>query len=69
MDVYKMSLTDLITLKSLIEKKLDRLRKMRDGERGYDYDRYNKLDLEFQRNENHKRLKIVNERIEEIVNF
>lgn len=69
MDIHKMSLTDLITLKSLIEKKLDRLRRMRDGERGYNYDRYNELDLLYQRNENHKRLKVVNERIEEIVNF
>jgi hypothetical protein len=63
-----MSLTDLLKLKSIIEERLAKQKAWLDGGRGFDYTEYCRRETIYENDENHSRLKIINQRIEEFVN-
>lgn len=63
-----MSLTDLLKLKSIIEERLAKQKAWLDGGCGFDYTEYCRRKTIYENDENHSRLKIINQRIEEFVN-
>ena len=66
----KMSLSDLILLKSKLEEKLLQKEQWVNGMRGWDdINKFNQRFYEFKEDPDHERIKIVNKKIDEIVNF
>lgn len=65
----KMSLSDLNLLKSLLENKLSAKENWVNAERGHNLHEYNRRYLEFKNDKDHERLKIVKEKINDIVSF
>ncbi len=66
----KMSLSDLILLKSKLEGKLLQKEQWVNGMRGWDdINKFNQRFNEFQKDSDHERIKIVNQRNDAIINF
>lgn len=65
----KISLSDLNLLKSLLENKLSSKENWANAERGHNLHEYNRRYLEFKNDKDHERLKIVKEKINDIVSF
>ncbi len=63
----ELSLSDLITIKGIIEERLKKKIRWVDAERGKNYDEYNNRHKIFLEDENHQKLKRINNRIEEFI--
>jgi len=63
-----MSLSDLKQIKSILEERLSQKEKWVKSERGYNYEEYCRRELIYHNDENHSKLKRVNQRIEEFIN-
>jgi hypothetical protein len=68
LNIKMVSLSDLKELKSIIEERLDRRKQWMVSQRGYSYDEYCKRELAYLEDENHEKLKRVNQRIEDFIN-
>ena len=63
-----MSLSDLTNIKTILEQRLLEREKWRDSERGRNLEEYNRRELIYHRDENHSKLKRVNQQIEDFLN-
>jgi hypothetical protein len=64
----ELNLSDLLKVKSILENKLENKRQQVKCFLGRDYERYHKVESAYIKDENHNRLKRVNEQIENIIN-
>ena len=63
-----MSLSDLTNIKTILKQRLLKIEKWRDSERGRNLEEYNRRELIYHQDENHSKLKRVNQRIEDFLN-
>jgi hypothetical protein len=68
LNIKTMSLSDLKQIKSILEERLLQKEKWMNSERGHSYDEYRRRELIYRRDENHSKLKRVNERINDFIN-
>ncbi len=68
LNIESMSLSDLMTIKSILEDRLLRKEVWKNSCIGHDYEEYNRRSLIYLDDENHPRLKRVNQRINDILN-
>jgi len=69
LNIKTMSLSDLKEIKSIIKEKLEQKEKWMNSERGRNYDEYYRRELIYRRDENHEKLKRVNQRINDFINI
>jgi len=67
-NIETMSLSDLKHIKSILEERLLQKEKWMNSERGYNYEEYCRRQLIYHNDENHTKLKRVNQRIEDFIN-
>jgi hypothetical protein len=63
-----MSLSDLKHIKSILEERLSQKENWMNSERGRNYEEYCRRELIYHNDENHSKLKRVNQRIEDFIN-
>lgn len=63
-----MNLSDLKEIKSILEQRLKKKEQWMIAERGHDYEEYCRREFIYLRDENHEKLKRVNQRIEDFIN-
>jgi hypothetical protein len=63
-----LSLSDLKEIKSILETRLKVKQRWVDAERGRDYEEYSRREIIYYKDENHDKLKQVNQQIENILN-
>jgi hypothetical protein len=68
MNIKNLSLSDLTTIKSMLETRLKIKEQWMNSQRGYDYGEYSRRELIYHKDENHEKLKRVNQQIENILN-
>ena len=68
-DLNDMSLQDLKELRLLIIHKLSSEKAYMDCQRGYDYFEYCRREESYNKSENHSKLKQIDKKIEEYINF
>jgi hypothetical protein len=68
LNIETMSLSDLKQIKSILEERLLQKEKWMNSERGHDYEEYSRRELFYYNDENHLKLKKVNQRIEDFIN-
>ena len=68
LNIETMSLSDLTNIKTILKQRLLKIVKWRDSERGRNLEEYNRRELIYHQDENHSKLKRVNQRIEDFLN-
>ena len=68
LNIKTMNLSDLTNIKSILEQRLSQRENWRDSERGRNLEEYNRRELIYHQDENHSKLKRVNQRIEDFLN-
>ena len=68
LNIETMSLSDLKQIKSILTERLKKKELWMVAERGYNYEEYCRRELIYRRDENHEKLKRVNQRIEDFIN-
>lgn len=68
LNIETMSLIDLKQIKSILTERLDKKEKWMVAERGRNYEEYCRRELIYHQDENHEKLKRVNQRIEDFIN-
>ena len=68
LNIETMSLSDLKQIKSILEERLLKKEKWMNSERGRNYEEYCRRELIYHNDENHSKLKRVNQRIEDYIN-
>ena len=68
LNIETMSLSDLTNIKTILKQRLLKIEKWRDSERGRNLEEYNRRELIYYQDENHSKLKRVNQRIEDFLN-
>ena len=68
MSIETMSLSDLKEIKSILTERLEKKEKSMVAERGRNYEEYCRRELIYHQDENHEKLKRVDERIEDFIN-
>jgi len=68
LNIETMSLSDLTNIKTILKQRLLKIEKWRDSERGRNLEEYNRRELIYHQDENHSKLKRVNQRIEDFLN-
>jgi hypothetical protein len=63
-----MSLSDLKHIKSILEERLTQKEKWMNSERGQNYKEWCRRELIYHNDENHSKLKKVNQRVEDFIN-
>ena len=63
-----MSLSDLKQIKSILTERLEKKEKWMIEERGHNYEEYCRRELIYHQDENHEKIKRVNQRIEDFIN-
>jgi len=67
-NIETMSLSDLIQIKSILTERLEKKEKWMVAERGHNYEEYCRRELIYHKDENHEKLKRINQRIEDFIN-
>jgi hypothetical protein len=62
-----LTLTELITLKSMFEKELDKSERFMSAQRGHNYEEYNKSYITYKSHRYHEKLKRINNQIKLIM--
>jgi hypothetical protein len=68
LNIETMTLSDLKYIKSILEERLLKKEKWMNSQRGYNYEEYCRRELIYHNDENHSKLKKVNQRIEHFIN-
>lgn len=68
LNIETMSLSDLKQIKSILIERLEKKEKWMIAERGRNYEEYYRRELIYHQDENHEKLKRVNQRIEGFIN-
>lgn len=68
LNIKTMSLSDLKQIKSILTERLEKKEKWMVAECGYNYEEYCRRELIYYKDENHEKLKRVNQRIEDFIN-
>ena len=63
-----LSLSDLMHMKAIFERKLAEKEALMNAQRGHDYGEWVKINLEYSQDPHHEKLRKVNEMIDKIVN-
>ena len=63
-----MSLSDLKQIISILTERLEKKEKWMVAERGHNYEEYCRRELIYHQDENHEKIKRVNQRIEDFIN-
>jgi hypothetical protein len=66
--MIELSLCDLKEIKSILTERIKRKECWMNAERGRDYEEYCKKELIYHQDPNHKKLKLINQQIESIIN-
>lgn len=68
LNIKTMSLSDLKQIKSILTERLEKKEKWMVAERGHNYEEYCRREFIYHQDENHEKLKRVNQRIEDFIN-
>jgi hypothetical protein len=68
LNIETMTLSDLTQIKSILEERLLQKEKWMNSERGRNYEEFCRKELIYHNDENHSKLKRVNQRIEDFIN-
>ena len=68
LNIETMSLSDLKQIKSILTERLKMKEKLMIAERGHNYEEYCRREWFYHQDENHEKLKRINQRIEDFIN-
>ena len=67
--IDSITFTDLVQIKSILEERLKKSEDFMNAERGHNYEEYCRRELLYKNDENHEKLKKVNQRIDEFISI